>query len=345
MKLAERTNTPISDIERYEANSYLGASISKKIEVAEALKIDTSKCFQSISEDSSNPSVGAKLQKIDDLDLREFPIKEAVKRGWISNYNKKDYTKPFKNWLTESTGRFTTSAFHRKGQGIKLPADIPSIITWQARVLQLANLEIHNSEIPKFTGNDRWFRNFVNVTADISGPARVKDLLLQQGIILVIERHLPKTYLDGAALLSHDGIPIVALTLRYNRLDYFWFTLFHELAHVYLHLFSRHHFNFFDRKILNEGNQNAKPKEPEQDELEKEADRFALKKLIAPQVWEQCRSRQTAALLDIKSDAKKLNIHPSIIAGRIRKERDNYQILGSLLGQGDLHRHFGGYSK
>lgn len=156
---------------------------------------------------------------------------------------------------------------------------------------------------------------------------------------------MPKTYLDGAALLSHDGIPIVALTLRYNRLDYFWFTLFHELAHVYLHLFSRHHFNFFDRKILNEGNQNAKSKESEQDELEKEADRFALKKLIAPQVWEQCRSRHTATLLDVKSDAKKLNIHPSIIAGRIRKERDNYQILGSLLGQGDLHRHFDEYTK
>lgn len=33
-----------------------------------------------------------------------------------------------------------------------------------------------------------------------------------------------------------NGSPVVALTLRYDRLDNFWFTLFHKLAHVALHL-------------------------------------------------------------------------------------------------------------
>ena len=51
-----------------------------------------------------------------------------------------------------------------------------------------------------------------------------------------IARHLPGTYLDGAAMLSAFSQPVVALTLRYDRLDNFWFVLFHELAHVFLHL-------------------------------------------------------------------------------------------------------------
>ena len=48
--------------------------------------------------------------------------------------------------------------------------------------------------------------------------------------------HLPRTHLDGAALKSHEGRPVIGLTLRYDRIDNFWFTLLHELAHVGLHL-------------------------------------------------------------------------------------------------------------
>ncbi|NJL20730.1 MAG: hypothetical protein HC895_07860 [Leptolyngbyaceae cyanobacterium SM1_3_5] len=46
--------------------------------------------------------------------------------------------------------------------------------------------------------------------------------------------HLPQTYLDGAALLLPDGTPVVALTLRYDRIDNFWFVLLHELGHILL---------------------------------------------------------------------------------------------------------------
>ena len=45
-----------------------------------------------------------------------------------------------------------------------------------------------------------------------------------------------ETYLDGAALKMVDGTPVVALTLRYDRVDNFWFRLLHELAHVGRHM-------------------------------------------------------------------------------------------------------------
>lgn len=47
-----------------------------------------------------------------------------------------------------------------------------------------------------------------------------KELLAKSGISMVIEPHLPKTHLDGAAMLVADG----GLTLRHDRLDNFWFT-------------------------------------------------------------------------------------------------------------------------
>lgn len=63
--------------------------------------------------------------------------------------------------------------------------------------------------------------------------ARVPETLLRQGVHCVIVPHLPHTYLDGAALWV-DGQPVLALTLRYDRIDAFWFTLLHELAHLAL---------------------------------------------------------------------------------------------------------------
>ncbi|MHC5829519.1 MAG: HigA family addiction module antitoxin, partial [Nostoc sp.] len=63
--------------------------------------------------------------------------------------------------------------------------------------------------------------------------ARIPKLLADLGVHFVIVPHLKKTYLDGAAYYLNDK-PIIALTLRYDRIDSFWFTLMHELAHIVL---------------------------------------------------------------------------------------------------------------
>ena len=340
--LAQQTNTPLEELRRYETNCYLGASLSKKMEVAKVLDIDTTACFQIQTENETHIPEITDLHSIDDIGWSNFPIREAFNRGWIPDHTESNRTEAFKNWMSDCTRGIIASALHRKGQSVKRTPDGPSILTWQARILDLASVVIEESNIPKFTGDDRWFKNLVTLSVQPDGPSRVRDLLLEQGIVFVVERHLPKTYLDGAALLSHDGHPIVALTLRYNRLDYFWFTLFHELAHVYLHLFSRHHSNFFDSKILTRKNQESPTGKQARDQVEDEADRFALKKLITAEEWDRCQSRQYPIIQNVIADAIRLNIHPGIIAGRIRKEQNNFTILGTLLGQGSLHQHFVG---
>ena len=48
----------------------------------------------------------------------------------------------------------------------------------------------------------------------------------------MIVEHLPKTRIDGACFWLEDGSPVIAMSLRYERIDHFWHTLFHEVAHV-----------------------------------------------------------------------------------------------------------------
>jgi HTH-type transcriptional regulator / antitoxin HigA len=155
------------------------------------------------------------------------------------------------------------------------------------------------------------------------GSEKARKLLNAHGITLIIERHLSGTYLDGAAMISPTGHPVVALTLRHDRLDNFWFVLFHEIGHVFLHLYASLRLDFFDEEDGVDG-----------DGLEKEADQFALTNLIPDQLWKQCLSRFVLSEEAVLIDAEKLGIHPSIIAGRIRKERSNYHILSNLVGNG-----------
>jgi HTH-type transcriptional regulator/antitoxin HigA len=52
------------------------------------------------------------------------------------------------------------------------------------------------------------------------GPKLAKEYLARYGITLVIEKHFKRTFLDGAAMLDGHR-PIVALTLRHDRIDNF----------------------------------------------------------------------------------------------------------------------------
>ena len=196
-----------------------------------------------------------------------------------------------------------------------------ALLAWQARILGLARSLSEAGRVKSFEHDDTWLSELVRLTRLKDGPRRARALLAERGIILIIERHLPGTYLDGAAMLSGFGQPVIGLTLRYDRLDNFWFVLFHELGHVFLHLFDSLKFDFFDEEDASKA-----------DHIEQEADDFALNTLIPPEAWDRCLSRFAMTEEAVLIDAENLGIDASIIAGRIRKERNNYMILNGLVG-------------
>src|SRR5262249_33235400 len=60
----------------------------------------------------------------------------------------------------------------------------------------------------------------------------VPRILAESGIRFVVLEPLPQTRIDGVCFLLNDISPVIALSFRYDRLDWFWFTLGHELQHV-----------------------------------------------------------------------------------------------------------------
>jgi len=142
---------------------------------------------------------------------------------------------------------------------------------------------------------------------------------------------LPHTYLDGAVLQPAGSAPVIGLTLRYDRLDYFWFSLCHELAHIALHLQGSDAAGFVDDLSI-EGFGRKLSRQ------EKEADEWAQDALIPPEEWEESGILRSPDIAAVTRLAHRLEIHPAIVAGRVRREKRNYRLLTHFVGVGEATR-------
>jgi HTH-type transcriptional regulator/antitoxin HigA len=202
------------------------------------------------------------------------------------------------------------------------------LIAWQIRVISEAMRE----KIPVYqpgTVNEEFLKQVAKLSYFDDGPQLAAEFLRKSGIHLVVESHLPKTFLDGAAMRLGDTGRLVALTLRHDRLDNFWFVLLHELAHIALHI---------DTGICEAVVDDLDGASTEK--IEKEADALAKETLIPTKLWKKEGLAEKPTAERIRHFAEKCKIHPSIPAGRIRFERNNFKIFNDLLGRGCVRRQF-----
>ncbi|MNO99973.1 hypothetical protein D3C76_917580 [compost metagenome] len=118
-------------------------------------------------------------------------------------------------------------------------------------------------------------KKLVQLSRFEDGPKRAVELLNTYGIAVVFEPQLKGTMLDGAALKDLNGRPIIALTLRYDRLDNFWFTIVHELVHVWKHI------DDVDEAILDDLDHST------DERREVEANRIARDAFIPRSLWKR----------------------------------------------------------
>lgn len=164
------------------------------------------------------------------------------------------------------------------------------------------------------------------------GPARARAMLSDLGIILVILPHLAGTHLDGAAMCRADGTPVIALTLRRDKIDNFWFTLLHELAHVAKHLTEERGVIVDDLEISSV------------DEIEKEADQLAEDALIPADDWATLRKGAYIAGADVEALAERAGVNVAIVAGRWQLRNKDFRKFSKLLGHGTVRAQFPEYA-
>jgi HTH-type transcriptional regulator/antitoxin HigA len=323
-ELAERLEMKEQQVQRYESERYAGISLVRYQRTLEVLGIELQPRLLPWNESElSRPAEPTPVEIPVDV------LREIRKRGWVNlpvGSDRDEASRRIALYIEEGAQLAKGKPFHRKSAGAKPDEGEKALLAWRARVLRIA-AERRGQVKGKFNIADSgWVKDLIALSIYPDSPLRAGEMLRNKGILLVIEPHLPHTLLDGAALLLLDAIPVIGLTLRHDRLDNFWYTLLHELGHVFLHFNHGLEAGFLDDDL--DGVSTEK--------VETEADSFAQSQLLPDEVWNVSPARFAKSAALISSFAQSRNIHPAIVAGRIRKDRNDYRIFGDLVGRGQV---------
>lgn len=130
------------------------------------------------------------------------------------------------------------------------------------------------------------------------------------GVAVAIVPHFKNTYVHGMTRWLNADKAMVELSLRGSYDDIFWFTFFHELGHILKHG-KKEQFVEFDDKIKKKGK-------------EIEADNFACNTLIPKHEYTKFITQQDFSDTAIRNFSKSLDISPSIVAGRLSHDYDDW---------------------
>lgn len=150
------------------------------------------------------------------------------------------------------------------------------------------------------------------------------------GIILVYAKNIEGMNTDAITFKLEGETPVIGMSLKYNRYDYFWFTLMHELAHICLHndMLDEPHFDHFNEESNNVS----------MEEIEIEANALAKSSLIPRRAWSRFRARKefhpTTRMIDRFSEDH--HIHRIIAAGFLRKEREQFTLFSDIVHSLDV---------
>lgn len=269
----------------------------------------------------------------EDIVWTHFPLNEMKKRGYFGNMSLKNYSiKQLMESFFQPVG--SPSQFVgmlRKSYYVRSlrTMDKQALATWSAHIVKKANDINYKTTFKKGSIDLAFMQRVAKLSVEPNWNILVYDLLKDNGIGLIIEPHFPQTYLDGATIIKDKHHPVIGLTLRHDRLDNFWFTLMHELAHISLH-YDQETSLFYDDLDKPDANNTQ----------EAEADKLAGEALVPESIWENSPAKLIPSPIAAQSLAKELGIHIAIVAGKIRHEGGKYQYLNSIVNKEKVSTYF-----
>ena len=150
-------------------------------------------------------------------------------------------------------------------------------------------------------------------------------ILFKYGIKFLVLDRPGKTPVDGKSFMS-NGNPAIVLTLKYNRLDNFAFTIMHELGHVFKH---------FTKSKYKDDSFFVITSNTEQEEFE--ANTYARNHLISQEIWDDFLysnfEYDDRAIIEL---SRRIKVHPGIIRGRLCFQYPEYYSKRSIINRLNL---------
>jgi HTH-type transcriptional regulator / antitoxin HigA len=157
----------------------------------------------------------------------------------------------------------------------------------------------------------------------------VSRLLLECGVRFVIVETLLSAKIDGVCFWINDHSPVIGLSLRYDRIDNFWFVLRHEIEHV----LQGHGKTaaILDTELEGERAGTGASVAEEERIANRAASDFCV-----PQSQMDAfiaRKEPLFSERDLRGFARILHVHPGVVAGQLQYRTGRYQIFRSHLAK------------
>lgn len=289
-------------------------SVTPEVAIALASVFPTTSAEQWLGMESARQL--SLLPCIDDTSARRArmyalaPVREIEKRGWIpSAKSDAELESELCRFLSiPSIDADPTTAFAmRKSEDD--PSLSPAERAWCMRAWHLAKSLPVNAFVPsKVSALKGRLRKLAAYPKE---ALHLQETLSDFGIRFCVIEPIPGARLDGAAFWVDDHSPAVAITLRHDRIDSFWFTVLHEVEHIAVGDALS-----VDSDLTGDDFRPSSMK----DAVERRADEGASATLIPP---DELASfiRRVAPLYSkdrIVQFAHRIKIHPGIIVGQLQ---------------------------
>ena len=258
------------------------------------------------------------------------PIKEMVKRGWIEFSSNPEVLKQrvLDFYQIENLADSPPVVPAAARMSTSYDALTPAQQSWMCRAMHLGQTLDVSSKFDSKRVDDL----IVRLRAYLTHPEEIRhlpDVLAEFGIRFLVIEHLAKTKIDGACLWLDEKSPIIAVSLRYDRIDYFWFTLMHELGHAARGDGWRNAFLALDVRLVGEQSLTRE----EKPDFEIETDEFAEEALIPQDQFDDFVSRKGPLFSerDIRGFASLHEVHPGLVVGQLHYRGTKYSKFRHLL--------------
>ncbi|MFS2175626.1 HigA family addiction module antitoxin [Rhizobium pisi] len=250
----------------------------------------------------------ARQPKVDPLRFIEgFPIVELKSRGALPDTN--EPAKLLDGILLffsiggphAMSARLANLAVHHR-QSKKYETNQNHVAAW----LLLGERRARTMDLPAFDGGRfasavQEIRKLTVTDPEVFHP-RMVDLCREAGVAFILEKPISKTCLFGSARWIDGDRAIIQMSLRMKSNDHFWWTFFHEAAHITLH----------------RGKTFADDQGGEGNGFENEADAWAEDMLVGSERFRAYKATNPRSEAAVRAFAAERGIHPGIVVGMLQ---------------------------
>jgi len=245
----------------------------------------------------------------------ELPLREMIKRGWIEADSIRE-TQKVEASLTRLFGVYRMDEIAAPGAGDRAVCMIRW--AWFCRVRQIAAaMPLHAHGPPAAADAIQRLRPCLQ---SLDLLADVPRILSDAGIRLVIVESLTGANIDGTCLWLDGRSPVIALSLRHDRIDQFWFLLRHALEHV------THGESCITPTLIE-----SAPAQEDLPDTERAANEAAAEYCVPPALLDTFIARKSPFIStrDMIAFAAELRVHPGVVMGQIQRRTGRYEHLSS----------------